>query len=78
MRIGWGYGYIDLLKRQGKGVLTMATRQQYLKDGVKYALVSNAALDDTTPYWVFVGDKLAYKFACKRSAKEYILVLMRY
>lgn len=55
----------------------MAKRQQYFKDGVKYALVSNAALDDTTPYWVFVGDKLASKFACKDLAKQYILVLMR-
>jgi len=52
-------------------------RQQYQKDGVTYALVSNPALDDVTPYWVFVGNKLASKFASKDVAKQYILVLMR-
>ena len=48
---------------------------QYLKDGVKYALVKNP--DDKAPFWVYVGDKLVSKFASKEVAKRYILVLMR-
>ena len=55
----------------------MAHRQQYQKDGNTYALVKNAALDNVTPYWVFMNNRLASKFASKEVAKQYILVLMR-
>ena len=52
-------------------------RQQYEKDGMKYALVSKPEIDKATPYWVYLNDKLASKFASKEVAKRYILVLMR-
>lgn len=77
MRIAWGYGYIDLSETPTKGIVTMAYRQQYKKDGVAYALVKNEALDNVTPYWVYVNHKLASKFASKDVAKQYLLVLMR-
>ena len=52
-------------------------RQQYNKEGMKYALVSKPEIDTTTPYWVYLNDKLASKFASKELAKRYILVLMK-
>ena len=55
----------------------MAYRQQYQKDGVSYVLSKNEALDNVTPYWVYVNQKLASKFASKDVAKQYLLVLMR-
>ena len=51
-------------------------KQQYKKDGMTYALVSNPE-DNTTPYWVYLNQQLASKFASKELAKRYILVLMR-
>lgn len=55
----------------------MAYRQQYQKDGVSYVLSKNEALDNVTPYWVYVNNLLASKFVSKEIAKQYILVLMR-
>jgi len=52
-------------------------RTQYQKDGVTYALVSKPEIDKMTPYWVYMNNKLASKFASKGEAKQYILVLMR-
>ena len=52
-------------------------RQQFEKDGTKYALVSKPEIDMVTPYWVYVNDLLASKFTSKEVAKRYILVLMR-
>jgi hypothetical protein len=52
-------------------------RTQYQKDGATYAIVSKPEIDKITPYWVYMDNKLASKFASREVAKRYILVLMR-